>query len=408
MVAPSLLVPQLLAFCCAFTLAVAANNVTAAHLKIFSFYTGNLATSDDLVPGIVNVRLNPPYVVRRHNAAASATAAGDAVGADSGGSGRTSCGDSIEPVDLWRSACDGTKQACWKDVQEIKGFTNDPAACCTVCQAHPGANGYTLKNTTEKGTGFLCLLKLCVSPSGAWTTGCPTTPSSPAEPTLSASVHKAQPPHPSPQPPPALQFNFSSIDDSFAKYNMSSFLGVTDVGVWRGRSGVLPGWQANIAAAVKAASSRLASGVVGGLFLGDEIVCGGMPVSNLSAVAAFCKQQLTAAGHAHALVYVNECKPSFTKPTGIKMVPAGLDIISFDSYELSNRSSFQQPWWLQEPLENRAFAANVIVPKLHPHQRLMVVPGLYGNDTGTPEQHAIQVSHPNMQTAVLRACIDWV
>ena len=51
-----------------------------------------------------------------------------------------------------------------------------------------------------------------------------------------------------------------------------------------------------------ACSSRLATGAVAGLFLGDEIVCGGVPVRNLSAVADFCKQQLTAAGHADSLV----------------------------------------------------------------------------------------------------------
>ena len=45
---------------------------------------------------------------------------------------------------------------------------------------------------------------------------------------------------------------------------------------------------------------------------------------------------------------------------------------------------------LQEPLENQAFAAKEIIPKMHPHQRLMVVPGFYGNDTGTAEQHAVQ------------------
>jgi hypothetical protein len=190
---------------------------------------------------------------------------------------------------------------------------------------------------------------------------------------------------------PGMEFNWSSIDDSHSKYNMSSFIDISNL-VWQGRSGVQPGWQANIAATVQAAHSRLAGAVVAGVFLGDEIVCGGVHVENLTAVAAFCKQQLVSIGARHGLVYVNECKPSFTKPSGITgMIPAGLDIISFDSYELANETSFAPtPWWLQEPKENKAFAKAVIVPKLHPHQKLMVVPGFYGNDTATAAEHVVQ------------------
>ena len=55
--------------------------------------------------------------------------------------------------------------------------------------------------------------------------------------------------------------------------------------------------------------------------------CGGVPPENLTAVAAFCKQQLAAAGHPASLVYVNECRPSFAKFSGL--LPAGLDVISF-------------------------------------------------------------------------------
>ena len=213
----------------------------------------------------------------------------------------------------------------------------------------------------------------------------------------------------------ALDWNFSSIDDSFSKFNMSSFIDISqDDSVWFGRSGVAKNWKANIAATVKAASSRLATGAVAGLFLGapplrlrallphvgaracshsaepcagDEIVCGGVSEENMTAVAAWGKQQLVAAGHG-GLVYVNECKPSFTK---VGMIPAGLDIISFDQYELANESKFAPtPWWLQEPKGNQAFAAQFIAPEMHPHQRLIVVPGFYGNDTATKAEHAVQ------------------
>eukprot|EP01050_Picozoa_sp_SAG11_P001513 SAG11_NODE_65_length_18798_cov_11.881224_12_plen_762_part_00 len=58
-------------------------------------------------------------------------------------------------------------------------------------------NGFTHKNTTAQGTGYLCLLKLCSAPSGAWASNCPTTASSLAYPTLSSEVD-----NPSPPPPP--------------------------------------------------------------------------------------------------------------------------------------------------------------------------------------------------------------
>ena len=139
-------------------------------------------------------------------------------------------------------------------------------------------------------------------------------------------------------------YNFSSITAAFDAYNMSSFIDVEGV-VWRGRSAssLVPGWQATLREIVTAASPHLASGAVAGLFLGDEIVCGGIPASNLSAVAASAKHALRSAGHPSALVYVNECWGTFIGAPGrgcwdpIKRpcikgkIPAGLDIISFDS-----------------------------------------------------------------------------
>eukprot|EP01047_Picozoa_sp_COSAG01_P093517 COSAG01_NODE_24632_length_772_cov_1.537890_1_plen_222_part_01 len=161
--------------------------------------------------------------------------------------------------------------------------------------------------------------------------------------------------------PGGITFNFSSIDHGYSAYNMSSFIDLAANGfVWVDRKGLAAGWQRNIAATVQAARSRLASGAVAGLFLGDEIVCGGVHVENLTAAAAYSKQQLVAAGVGHGLVYVNECKLSFNsshRPHGIKgMLPAGLDLISFDAYQLSNLSTFAPtPWWLQEPRANKAF-----------------------------------------------------
>ena len=61
------------------------------------------------------------------------------------------------------------------------------------------------------------------------------------------------------------------------------------------------------------------------------------------------------------------------------------------------------PWWLAEPLENRQFYDEVVKPKLWPHQRLMVVPGLYGNNSfGVPQ--AARDLHDTRLVAKLNAC----
>eukprot|EP01052_Picozoa_sp_SAG31_P044838 SAG31_NODE_7963_length_1554_cov_1.757388_1_plen_467_part_01 len=98
-----------------------------------------------------------------------------------------SCG-TIAPVDFWSASCDRNTQSCWKDLVEKKNPSARPLDCCALCKENPTCNGYTLKNTTAQGTGYLCLLKQCSSPTGAWDSGCPTTASSPLYPALSAAV----------------------------------------------------------------------------------------------------------------------------------------------------------------------------------------------------------------------------
>ena len=80
-------------------------------------------------------------------------------------------------------------------------------------------------------------------------------------------------------------------------------------------------------------------------------------------------------------------------------LPEGLDLISIDSYELGNISRANKtvghtyagyPWWQAEPLENKQFYQQFLAPKLWPHQRMMVVPGFYGNNTATAAEAALQ------------------
>ena len=57
-------------------------------------------------------------------------------------------------------------------------------------------------------------------------------------------------------------------------------------------------------------------------FRGDEIVCGGTPLANLTSVADLLRAQLPA----QAILYTNGCSEIRDWP----MVPASLDLISLD------------------------------------------------------------------------------
>ena len=236
-------------------------------------------------------------------------------------------------------------------------------------------------------------------------------------------------------------YNFSAILNNHERLGMATFVDISGE-LWVGRSGLKSGWQANVASLVHAAAAcgALGNGAMTGLFLGDEITCDGVAVSNLSAAASFAKAQLRKEGHGSALVYVNECKNSFIGkscehpatqgnctpvtcwhcggreyPGWIHgKIPEGLDLISLDSYELGNQTnktighSFAgHPWWLAEPLEARQFYDEVVKPKLWPHQRLMVVPGLYGNNSFAVPETARDL-HDTRLVAKLDAYWDWI
>ena len=75
--------------------------------------------------------------------------------------------------------------------------------------------------------------------------------------------------------------------------------------------------------------------------------CSGVPVSEISKVAGFCKQQFSTLGSPDALTYLNECAvsfqgegggPGFERPGRYRSwihgsLPAALDLISIDNCE---------------------------------------------------------------------------
>ena len=233
-------------------------------------------------------------------------------------------------------------------------------------------------------------------------------------------------------------FNFTAVENNYAEHGLATFVDIA--GIWSGRSGLISDWQPTVTALIDATVPHFASGAVTGIFMGDEITCDGVPVSNLTAAANFIKASLRRVGHGQVYVYVNECKSSFigrscdhpgdgtngtqncSAQTCIDAgcapdecwhcggreyagwihgkLPQGLDLISIDSYELGNQTHktvghpfpLPTPWWLAEPLEIQRFYKEVVEPKLWPHQRLMITPGLYGNNSyGVPNAaHELQ------------------
>jgi hypothetical protein len=204
------------------------------------------------------------------------------------------------------------------------------------------------------------------------------------------------------KPSGRVDTNFTDVVWGYERYGMASFLDVEAL-VWnRTLYPAVPAFPTNdyrqmIATVVKDAAHLLSSGAVRGLFLGDELCCTGTSPEDLASVASFCRQQLQAFGHGDAEVYINECARSFIGagewggkewPGWIKgKIPEGLTLVSLDSYALANQTNHSKitPYWQAEvntvrQLYQLAFGGG----RLAPHQRLMVVPGLYGNDSATP------------------------
>eukprot|EP01052_Picozoa_sp_SAG31_P001847 SAG31_NODE_62_length_28678_cov_21.548270_18_plen_403_part_00 len=129
---------------------------------------------------------------------------------------------------------------------------------------------------------------------------------------------------------------------------------------------------------------------VAGIFVGDELMCGGIPYSDFSSVL----QQIRMARPRGFLLYANECRwscglhdaaCSVVKSWRAAGVPADLDLISFDEYTsgkfFTGQAGAKCPIYFTDPAAEvqivRNFYQTVVYPRLHPHQRVLVVPPVY-------------------------------
>ena len=166
-------------------------------------------------------------------------------------------------------------------------------------------------------------------------------------------------------------------------------------GIWLARD-----WRRRVDGIVAAVAATQQGAVkVVGLQIGDELICGGFPLANMTSVTGALRAGLPSS----VFIYTNECfkvgkicKASTDCPASgvgpgqcvhgrcealpIAPCPPGLDYISLDAYEDSVAGD------AREAAVARGEADKYLVPGLAPHQKLWAVPGLFGKDArpGTP------------------------
>lgn len=189
----------------------------------------------------------------------------------------------------------------------------------------------------------------------------------------------------------------------------------------KGNAGLTTTWEAAVDDCIAAVTplAKGNGGYVHGIQLGDELVCGGFPLSNLSALSA----RLHAGLHQHGVfIFTNECfnqgaacktdrdcgPPTRGSNSGgghpvcmragpgvvfpgcqaavWQEIPAGLDAVSLDIYfqfpeRLPNGSYFGGGG--TEVAWAKAFYTKYFLPFLKPHQSVWLVPGLFGSNASS-------------------------
>ena len=153
------------------------------------------------------------------------------------------------------------------------------------------------------------------------------------------------------------------------KYKVSGLAGLPTTVFDRAHHGLHKGWSEAIDAfVVNTLTPGLHNGTFIGVFLGDEICCSGVPLSNLTSVLAKLRSSL--AGQ-KCVLYTNECTPPIDR---WDKIPHDLDLISVDFYDQHNTNG------TAEVEQNRKYLLQKLYPKLHPHQGVILVPGIFASD----------------------------
>ena len=172
------------------------------------------------------------------------------------------------------------------------------------------------------------------------------------------------------------------------------------------------GWRETIASWGRVVRPLADSGVVVGVFVGDESCSGfNCPFSNISAIVDAVRDAVGGGGGKPPWIYDNEQGPWNPSSWGLSKwpaIPTNLDLISFDWYvpNLHLPPSTGQ----DEPRVCRQKYEQFLYPKMADHQRVMVVPFTAGCDPATCEANNISCpmeSQAAVNVARLRGYYDW-
>ena len=167
------------------------------------------------------------------------------------------------------------------------------------------------------------------------------------------------------------------------------------------------GWSIKLAELHQGLSPLVKSGIVAGFFTGDEQCANGTCIENqLGPVAERLHALFDADGP--VVVYANEalkvCDPKRGNTSWV--LPTAIDLFSVDVYSSGG---------LAEVNAVKAAVETCVLPRLQPHQSVMLVPGIFGN-SGLPLGQGQcpglnKYGHPayaqNETAAVLQGLFEW-
>jgi hypothetical protein len=164
-------------------------------------------------------------------------------------------------------------------------------------------------------------------------------------------------------------------------------------------SGLVLGWETRLGSWLDEAESMIRDGKIEAVYLGDELMCLGVPFANYTAVANFVRRRLNAL-NSTAFIYSNECGSPFTMTDRIFSIsdtlPEAVDQISVDIYDVGST----------EVSRVQTFLHQHVIPKLRPEQSMVVVMGLFA-DSNTTVAGSLQQQEPAL-VQKLNAYWHWV
>jgi hypothetical protein len=162
--------------------------------------------------------------------------------------------------------------------------------------------------------------------------------------------------------------------------------------IFRRGYGLADGWESSLEALVAKDVTPQLGKSLRGVFLGDEICCG-----NATCWEAGLKpvtQKLRALLGPDAILYTNECANR-----DITEVPPELDLISVDVY-----GGYLPGSNGTDEVTAAKAMYDIVFPKLHPHQQVMLVPGTFA--CGNLSFFPLEAQAQNV-VAKLRGYFDW-